>query len=697
MLSIRITGSIRDESGEALIGANAYLKGTFDGATSEEGGIFSFSTEEHTGTLLVSFLGFNTYEQSLSLSEDSIYVNIVLIAANNTLDQVVITAGAFEAGDEKKGVVLNSIDIATTAGANADIAAAMNMLPGTQVVGETGQLFVRGGAAHETRVFIDGLRVTTPYSSQVPDVPARGRFSPFLFKGTLFSTGGYSAEYGQALSSALLLNTQDLPEKSITGISLMTVGAQLSRTHRWDNASLSVDGTYTNLSPYMSLVPQNMNWEVAPQTYGGALSYKLKTSETGMLKTFLTTDRNKMKVDIPGIEGSPSQGFYGMDNDNVFFNSTYQELMGNGILFRGGISMTRNLEALEIINGQIDEIDQSFQFKGTFSKDINHNLRLRWGANFIRHHYEQQLQGFDSLVQPINLIAKDDLGVLFSESEWNIGKKWALRGGIRAEYSSILNKANFAPRFSMAYKLDRYSQFSFASGLFYQNPEAQYLSIQPSLRFERADHLIFNYQWEKERKIFRAEAYYKKYHHLSRFDGLSPYDPEGFNSQGEGYARGLDIFWRDRKSIKNADYWISYSWLDTERLYNEFTERATPAFASAHNLSVVGKYWFPKLESQLGITYRFASPRPYHNPKLAGFNQSRTPAYHDLSANISYLTTLWGNFTIVFVSLTNILGAEQIFGYRYDMLPGSTEIGPARAVRPPAKRFFFTGIFLSID
>ena len=48
----------------------------------------------------------------------------------NELNTVTISAGAFEASDEKKAVILNSLDIVTTAGANADIATALNTLPG---------------------------------------------------------------------------------------------------------------------------------------------------------------------------------------------------------------------------------------------------------------------------------------------------------------------------------------------------------------------------------------------------------------------------------------------------------------------------------------------------------------------------------------------------------------------------------------
>jgi hypothetical protein len=39
-----------------------------------------------------------------------------------------------------------------------------------------------------------------------------------LFKGTVFSTGGYSALYGQALSSALILESIDLPENRLPAL-----------------------------------------------------------------------------------------------------------------------------------------------------------------------------------------------------------------------------------------------------------------------------------------------------------------------------------------------------------------------------------------------------------------------------------------------------------------------------------------------
>ncbi|MEO1450015.1 MAG: carboxypeptidase-like regulatory domain-containing protein, partial [Bacteroidota bacterium] len=221
-----VKGQIQDRGGRALIGANVFIEGTYDGAFSDSLGQFTFQTApREEAVLTVRLLSYRPYQQVLDLKGDTIRTTVKLQSTTRAVDEVVITAGAFEASDEKKGVVLRSLDIVTTAGSNGDINAAINTLPGTTAVGEEGQLFVRGGAAYETQTFIDGLRVGRPYGARIPDLPARGRFSPFLFKGTLFSSGGYSAAYGQALSAAMILETQDLPESSQSSFSLMSVGA----------------------------------------------------------------------------------------------------------------------------------------------------------------------------------------------------------------------------------------------------------------------------------------------------------------------------------------------------------------------------------------------------------------------------------------------------------------------------------------
>jgi hypothetical protein len=118
------------------------------------------------------------------------------------------------------------MDAMTVAGNGGDIANSLRSLPGTQTVGEKEGLFVRGGTSEEAKQFIDGTLMKSPNYASVPGIMQPARVNPFLFKGILFNTGGYSALYGGALSSALILETVDLPDKSSASLHIfpMTVG-----------------------------------------------------------------------------------------------------------------------------------------------------------------------------------------------------------------------------------------------------------------------------------------------------------------------------------------------------------------------------------------------------------------------------------------------------------------------------------------
>lgn len=94
------------------------------------------------------------------------------------------------------------------------------------------------------------------------------------------------------------------------------------------------------------------------------------------------------------------------------------------------------------------------------------------------------------------------------------------------------------------------------------------------------------------------------------------------------------------------------------------------------------------------MTYSFASPRPYHDPNSRTFNTGRTPSYHDLSFNWSYLPK---PFLIVYFSCTNLTGRDNIFGYEYSDQVNEAGIYNGRAIRQPAPRFLFLGIFITLS
>ncbi|MFT7070786.1 MAG: hypothetical protein ACJAZY_003686, partial [Spirosomataceae bacterium] len=259
------------KNGEPIPFANIQLEGTYDGASTNEEGIFSFKTSK-TGSaeVKITMVGFLPFSQSIELSKGSVKLNATMKEEINALNAVVVTAGTFEASDRNKMVMLKPLDIVTTAGGQADITTVMQLLPGANRVGETEGLFVRGGSANETKTVIDGMIVQNPFFSNTPDVPQRGRFSPFMFKGTAFSTGGYSAQYGQALSSVLLLDTQDkIGTNSNWNLNASMAGISGSYTHKgW----LTATAGYTNLSPFFSVIKTNLDFQEIPNGLGGSIT-----------------------------------------------------------------------------------------------------------------------------------------------------------------------------------------------------------------------------------------------------------------------------------------------------------------------------------------------------------------------------------------------------------------------------------------
>src|SRR2546423_3719349 len=117
---------------EPVPGASITLKDTYDGATSDSSGNFRFSTSEKGDhTIIVTAVGYKPFEQKITISNQPISLEISLKEEVTELNAVIVTAGTFEAGDKKRAAVLSSIDVATTAGSNADISAALKTLPGT--------------------------------------------------------------------------------------------------------------------------------------------------------------------------------------------------------------------------------------------------------------------------------------------------------------------------------------------------------------------------------------------------------------------------------------------------------------------------------------------------------------------------------------------------------------------------------------
>ncbi len=685
-----INGIVTDIKGVPIIGANVYLEGTYDGATTDEFGKFLFETDEKgSQKLIASYVSYETFTMygDISFMKD---LKIELREDVNALDAVVLSAGTFAAGDNSKVTVLKPLDVVTTASALGDFVGALQTLPGTTTVAEDGRLFVRGGEAEETQIFIDGIRVFTPYTPTTNNAPTRGRYSPFLFDGITFSTGGYSAEYGQALSSILLLNTIDEPDQEKTDIGIMSVGATLGNTQKWNSSSLSFNGSYINLAPYNAVFSDRNDWKKPYEGFSGETVFRQKF-DNGILKLYAAFDATNFELTQEDINYNEGVHFK-LKNDNLYFNGSYQGMINEVWTVFGGLSYTNSDEKISFLDNNINDVEHSIHAKMKIKRRFSNRFKLNFGAEYFATKFDEKFS--NSSIAPVHFGYNNNIAAAFTEADIFFSKKLATKVGVRAEYSEMFNDFTIVPRVSLAYKTSKKGQVSLAYGSFYQNPMSNVLKFNQELKAQNTSHYILNYQLNDDGRIFRAEAYYKNYKDLITYDSEFVDFDTTIANNGHGFAKGLDLFWRDSKTIRNIDYWVSYSYLDTKRKYRNYSMEAQPNFANTHNLSVVGKYFISDWKSQVGFSYALASGRSYTNPNLDGFLNQKTKTYNSLSLNWAYLIS---QQKILYFSINNAFGFKNINGYQYANTPDLNGNFNRRALKPAADQFFFVGFFWTIS
>ncbi|MBT1709376.1 carboxypeptidase-like regulatory domain-containing protein [Fulvivirgaceae bacterium PWU5] len=686
-----LTGRVTDRQVQGIPLANVILAGTYDGATTDNEGAFSFETFE-TGSqkLIIKFVGYKDFEQDVVLAGKTLVVHAALEETINELDAVEITAGSFMASDESRRTVLKAIDIATTAGATADIAGTLNTLPGTQKVAESGRLFVRGGDGNETKTFIDGMLVLDAYGPAAPNTPSRGRFLPFMFKGTSFSTGGYSAEYGQALSSALVLDSRDKAGMTRTDIGLLSVGGDVAHTQAWKRGSVAGKLQYTNIRPYFGLINQEIDWRTPPASWEGVGAFRHEVGKTGLVKVYGNMSRTDFSLYEHAIDNPASRVAYALQNDYRYINGFYKDVLSERWTVRGGAAYTYQQNDSHAGTTATLETEKGIHAKTVFEGSLTDKVELKTGAEVLQRRYSQDIYT-DGMPAAIRAFDETCIAV-FTEADVYTSNRFVTRAGARGEYNTLTGSASVDPRVSMAYKTGNVGQVSLAYGIFRQTANNTWVRLNANLEAEKAEHYILNYQRVTGGRTFRVETYYKRYRDLVKYTGTP--SPAQINNTGRGNAQGVELFWRDNETVRGVDYWVSYSFLDTRRNYLNYPESAMPAFASRHNTSLVVKYFIESLKSQVGTTWSYTSGRPYNNPNKTSFNSERTPYYSDLSVNWSYLPK---PYLIVYFSCTNVLGRDNIFGYTYSDTPTADGFYNSRPVRQAAPRFLFVGIFLTLS
>jgi hypothetical protein len=674
-----IRGRVRTPNGAPIANANVFVLETLDGVLTAEDGAFGISTTiPGDVTLVVKRVGFEPFQRVVRSAErDS--MDVVLTPSPVRIAGITVQAGSYTASEERTAT-LTPLEVVTTPGTAADVNRAIQSLPGVQAVDEGTALFVRGGDYAETKVFLDDALMLNPIQLLTPTGTFVGTVDPFLLDGIFFSSGGFGARYGDALSGVAGLRTRgrvDTPGGTVSA-GLAAISADLALP-LGGGVSLRAAGNRLDMRPYFRL--NNSTRSFAPPPNGrdlsGSLSWKYRS--TGELKLFVIDQTTDLAV---AVEEASFTGRFSSDVRPALAVLTWNDVAG---VVSTSVSASRARLDREQGYGafRLDAQTEHRQVFASAAWEVVPGLTWKIGGEVERTGSE--IRGsIPSRDDPrpgarVTVLDFDRTGNrvgAFTELDWNAGRGWRLIPGVRADRSTLTNRRTFDPRLSIAWRGPAGATFTGAWGLYHQVADPLFYDDSigiPDLPSMRAEQRVVGVQMGEGPLQLRLEVYDKRYHDLAQQSRENR-----AVGGGEGTARGVDFFFKGVGPFGTTTRSI------VSHVRSRRTDPNTGVLARSEfditwtQTHIIERMWGTGV--RLAVAYRDASGRPFTpvigasfdaerdvwTPEYGAPTSERLPTFRRVDVSWSYFRPLSATLrSVVFVSVNNVFDRENVQSYRY--------------------------------
>lgn len=694
---VKITGYVRDNHLAPLAYVNIFFTDGIEGGMSDESGYFELHSKRFGQRIIrISHIGYEQLEIPLLLERNKpIALAIELKKTFVKLDAVTVSASSFTATDGE-GHTLNRLDVVTTAGAAADVFRVILTLPGVNTVDEGAGMFVRGGDVSENLIILDGATLAHPYRYESDQGGYFGMISPFLLSGTYFSSGAFSAKYGNALSAVLAMETLGMPEQPSTdiGVGLAAVSFGGNYPLKPNRLGLRFSGNYSNTTPLFQLNGGTDKFDKFPVSWDANISLTYRPDARTNLKLFNYFARENLGVyyNSPTFSGNLSSG-----NDQWLTNLVVNRMIGERTSLRSSLSINYYRQKLLLGNLIIDNSERLNKLRSDLSMTISRRMKINTGLEIILSELENagtypedanDLRPEAPAIRYDNNYFQIQTG-LYIESEWDISARLFTITGLRTDNQDFKSDPIIDPRFSLGYRLTETQIVKFATGRFHQFNQGRVVDPNygnPALPSMQAVHYVAGYELKSGLTNLRIESYYKEYSRLP-LDSLMAGD-ERYTGKGHGFAYGADFFLKANYNLISG--WTSYSYLVSKRKTLNYPELVATDYDIRHNFTIALKVNI-MTNNSIGFTYHYTSGKPY-TPGLGRWNAERLPAIRRLDLSYSYYTYIHeSNFLVFYAAIANLLDRRNIYGYYY-----SPDFSQRTELRSTYGRNLYFGISLSI-
>lgn len=665
-----IHGYLRDRSnGEALIGANVYIKGTTKGVFSNAYGFYSFTLPAGKYTFIYSYIGYDDIEKDITLTGD-IVMNIELQPHPKTIEEVVITAKGKNENITSSKMSTQKLDGTTIEKVpvlfgEADVIKTLKLLPGVVGTSEVGSnISVRGGARDQNMLLLDEATV---YNAS----HLLGLFSVFnndAIKSVELYKGIMPAQYGGRISSLIDIRMKEGNMKEFAGagsVGLLTSRLTLETPIIKDKASLLVSGRRT----YIDLLMKGLNAlapgqipDIPVHFYDFNAKSNLIINDNNRLYLSGYFGRDVYKFEV-GKNGRMSNS-WGNYTGTMRWNHVFSKRLFSNFTFLAS-NYDYNIEVKNTYSKEEKTIAfdwlaylNDYSMKADFGYFLNPENTFRFGVVSTYHKFnvgEVSVQNdtfrYSFQIPKYNCI--EWAGYISNEQKiGNLTLDYGLRGTIlqnigegkvyELEDYSIVDTLHYGkgetynvywglePRISLSYTIDeRHSvKLGYAHTMQYVhvasnseagNPLEVWMPVGPNVKPQFADQVSIGYFRNFLDNVVRTsiETYYKYMQNQIEFKEFSePYLNEFIDEEfrfGVGRAYGLELM--IEKPEGRLSGWISYTLSRSERKIKDIQEKGwyLSPFDITHNTAIVGMYDATRRLS-ISANWIYLTGRPFSAP-----------------------------------------------------------------------------------
>jgi len=728
--NFQFKGSIQDSSGVSLPSAHIQIWSPKKKViTSDASGEFVVSIPPGEVRVEVSYTGFNKLSQSFVISSDTTLI-FQLQGKVEELTEVVISADRTLQSDQfestRTALTLTGKEVASipVLGGEADLIKTIQLLPGvSKGVEGSSDLFVRGGAADQNLVLLDGAPVyNTGHLFGFLSV-----FNPDVLQGIQSVNGAFPAYYGGRLSSILDVTTKSntLDRTHVSGnVGLLASRLMVSQPIIKDKLNVYVAGRRTYIDQVLKGVGETLPY----------FFYDLnaKVSFRPSLRDYFEVSYYSGK-DVLNYERAPRDS---SRNRNITSDFTIAN-SSKTFLWRRKVNQNLTNE-LSLYGTRFNyAIQNTFEdnrlFVSSSISDWGGKWKLQWdslrGASLFvgveAAHHSVSPNIIDTsgelaeLLQSSSSAAQTSLeSSAFVQADGTISDRWAWSAGLRVSSASVKGKfyANPEPRLALRYEwttntvvklsYSRMTQYLHrVSSAAIAFPTDIWYPVTRNVRPQTSDQVTLAIQRViPDRDLFISlEGYYKGMNQLIGYrEGTNLFLNTDFESQliqGAGRAYGLETL--IKKEAGKLTGWISYTLSKSLRQYDVINqgEWFFSRYDRRHNAAIVMNYQL-KQRWSFSAVFEYISGSRFTpiigqyivpSPTLVGVNL--IPVYAPLNS-VKLANTHRLDLGVKFRSLPNRKIQSEWFVGVYNVYNRATPIGISISANPDGSlRYEQPGLF----